>query len=168
MAQQFIQLGTIPNDGTGDALRDGGDKINDNFDELYPAVALNTAKVTNANHTGDATGTAALTLATVNASPGTYTQATITVNGKGLVTAAASGIGSVINKYTGTVTLNASVLTQKTTTVQTIPYSIMFIDSDNYCHAPEEFATYLTTAGGFYILNMYSDEAIDLNIYILY
>lgn len=35
MAQQTISLGTIPNDGTGDTLRSGGDKINDNFDELY-------------------------------------------------------------------------------------------------------------------------------------
>lgn len=35
MAQQTINLGTVPDDGTGDTLRAGGDKINDNFDELY-------------------------------------------------------------------------------------------------------------------------------------
>jgi hypothetical protein len=35
MAKQLIQLGTVPNDGTGDSLRDGGEKINDNFTELY-------------------------------------------------------------------------------------------------------------------------------------
>jgi len=35
MAKQSILLGTTPNDGTGDKLRDGGDKINDNFTELY-------------------------------------------------------------------------------------------------------------------------------------
>lgn len=35
MAQQTINLGTIPDDGTGDSLRVGGDKINDNFTELY-------------------------------------------------------------------------------------------------------------------------------------
>lgn len=35
MAKQTIGLGTIANDGTGDNLRVGGDKINDNFDELY-------------------------------------------------------------------------------------------------------------------------------------
>jgi hypothetical protein len=50
-------------------------------------------------HTGDATGNGSvggswpLTLATVNSSPGTYTNATLTVNGKGLVTSASTGSG---------------------------------------------------------------------------
>lgn len=35
MPQQTINIGSAPDDGTGDTLRDGGDKINDNFDELY-------------------------------------------------------------------------------------------------------------------------------------
>ena len=35
MAQQNINLGAAPNDGTGTPLRDGGDIINDNFTELY-------------------------------------------------------------------------------------------------------------------------------------
>lgn len=35
MAKQSIGLGTVANDGTGDDLRTAGDKINDNFDELY-------------------------------------------------------------------------------------------------------------------------------------
>lgn len=35
MAQQIINIGLSPNDGTGDTLRDGGIKINDNFTELY-------------------------------------------------------------------------------------------------------------------------------------
>ncbi len=35
MAQQNINIGTNPNDGTGDTLRDGGQKINDNFTEVY-------------------------------------------------------------------------------------------------------------------------------------
>lgn len=35
MAQQTIFLGTNPNDGTGETLRGGGGKINDNFTELY-------------------------------------------------------------------------------------------------------------------------------------
>lgn len=39
MAQQTVNLGSAPNDGTGDTLRDGGDKINDNFTELYALVA---------------------------------------------------------------------------------------------------------------------------------
>ena len=35
MAKQAIGLGSTANDGTGDSLRVGGDKINDNFDEIY-------------------------------------------------------------------------------------------------------------------------------------
>jgi hypothetical protein len=35
MALQNINLGSEADDGTGDNLRDGGDKINDNFLELY-------------------------------------------------------------------------------------------------------------------------------------
>ena len=35
MAQQTINIGTTADDGTGDTPRVGGDKINDNFTELY-------------------------------------------------------------------------------------------------------------------------------------
>lgn len=35
MAKQSIDIGTTANDDTGDTLRAGGDKINDNFTELY-------------------------------------------------------------------------------------------------------------------------------------
>lgn len=38
MAKQTILRGTNPNDGTGDNLRAGGGKINDNFDEIYSAI----------------------------------------------------------------------------------------------------------------------------------
>lgn len=44
MVQQTINIGAAPDDGTGDTLRVGGDKINDNFTELYAAdAALGTA-----------------------------------------------------------------------------------------------------------------------------
>jgi hypothetical protein len=35
MAKQTVNIGTIPNDGTGDALRMAFDKLNDNDTELY-------------------------------------------------------------------------------------------------------------------------------------
>ena len=38
MAKQTINIGSVPNDGTGSTLRDGGDLINDNFNEIYTAI----------------------------------------------------------------------------------------------------------------------------------
>jgi hypothetical protein len=35
MSKQSINIGTAPNDGTGDQLRTGAQKINSNFDEVY-------------------------------------------------------------------------------------------------------------------------------------
>jgi len=35
MAKQTVNIGSAPNDGTGDNLRDGATKINDNFTEVY-------------------------------------------------------------------------------------------------------------------------------------
>ena len=40
MAQQIINIGTIANDNTGDTLRGAGQKLNDNFDEIYAALPL--------------------------------------------------------------------------------------------------------------------------------
>lgn len=42
MSRQIINIGTVPGDDTGDSLYDGGQKINDNFEELYAgAIDLN-------------------------------------------------------------------------------------------------------------------------------
>jgi hypothetical protein len=43
MAYQSIGLGTTAGDGTGDSIRDGGDKVNDNFVEIYTALGTGTA-----------------------------------------------------------------------------------------------------------------------------
>lgn len=43
MAKQLINTGTVANDGTGDNLRDGAIKVNDNFDEIYTALGSGTA-----------------------------------------------------------------------------------------------------------------------------
>ena len=83
-AKQVISIGTTANDGTGDPLRSAFDKVNDNFTELYTddagdvnsvnagtgiTVNSTTGAVTvtnslpNATHSGDVTGSAALTIA---------------------------------------------------------------------------------------------------------
>lgn len=38
MAKQTVGIGSSANDGTGDTLRVGADKINDNFNEIYAAL----------------------------------------------------------------------------------------------------------------------------------
>jgi hypothetical protein len=38
MSKQSINIGTFPNDGTGDSIRTGMDKVNTNFTEIYDAL----------------------------------------------------------------------------------------------------------------------------------
>jgi hypothetical protein len=64
----------------------GDNAVNSNYSGL----------VTNATHSGDATGSGALTLATVNSNVGSFTAANITVNAKGLITSAANGVPTTI------------------------------------------------------------------------
>ena len=91
MAYQALGLGSTANDGTGDDLRTGGDKINDNFVEIYTklgtgsalssdTVALLTATQTMTNKT--------LTSPTIS---GTVTAATITTLTAGSITGTGTG-----------------------------------------------------------------------------
>lgn len=45
MAQQMINLGAVADDGTGDTLRAGGQKINENFTELYTSKQAKSTKL---------------------------------------------------------------------------------------------------------------------------
>ena len=47
MAKQTVDLGSSANDGTGDSIRSGGDKVNDNFTELYNALGNGTTIAAN-------------------------------------------------------------------------------------------------------------------------
>ena len=96
MAYQSLGLGSSANDGTGDDLRTGGDKINDNFVEIYTklgngstltsdTVTLNTGTQTLTNKT--------LTAPTINGVVGgTATSQTITI----LTTAGITGTGGAL------------------------------------------------------------------------
>ena len=90
MAYQALGLGSTANDGTGDDLRTGGDKINDNFVEVY--TALGTGSALTSGITADAT-TVTLTAPTINGVVGgTQTSATITA----LTTAGITGTGGAL------------------------------------------------------------------------
>lgn len=90
MAYQSIGLGTVANDGTGDTLRDGGDKVNDNFVELYTLL-------------GDGS-----TLTTDDVVLATATQ---TLTNKTLTAPTITGAGAIAGTFTGDVTGNADTAT---------------------------------------------------------
>ena len=88
--------------------------------------------VSNATHTGDVTGSTSLTLATVNNNVGSFGSATqvpnYTVNGKGLITAAANTTiqiaTSQVTNYTG-YSINVQALTSSPTDAQTIYFGML-------------------------------------------
>jgi hypothetical protein len=45
MTQQIINIGALPNDGTGDPLRIAYGKINNNFDQLFEAASMYVSKI---------------------------------------------------------------------------------------------------------------------------
>jgi hypothetical protein len=51
MPQQTINIGTVPNDSTGDPLRDAFDKTNLNFTELYGILPVPLSKLTQSSAT---------------------------------------------------------------------------------------------------------------------
>ena len=102
MAKQSINRGTAANDGTGDNLRAGAQKVNNNFDELYNALGNGTT-LTSGNYLTDAS-TNVLTNKTINGPDNTITNipssalaslpntkldnSTITITGDGAATSA--------------------------------------------------------------------------------
>ena len=76
MAYQSIGLGTTADDGTGDTLRTGGDKVNDNFVELYTILGTGSVLTSGISSTATVVTLAAPTISGVVG--GTQTSATIT------------------------------------------------------------------------------------------
>ena len=76
MAKQAIGIGTTADDGSGDTLRAGGDKINDNFDELYDLMGDGTDLSSGISATASVVTLTAPSIGGVVA--GTQTSATIT------------------------------------------------------------------------------------------
>ena len=72
MAYQSIGLGTSADDGTGDSLRVGGDKINDNFSEIYTLLGTGSALTTGLSTTES--------VVTLSSAVGTFTTLTPAVS----------------------------------------------------------------------------------------
>ena len=108
MAKQTLDIGTNANDGTGDTLRSGGEKINDNFNELYSTLGGNSIA---SNGINAAYATQEMTVnGTVNDSD------TLIIFNGGSAIAATLGDGTstgqykiFLNKNTGVATVTPSV-----------------------------------------------------------
>ena len=109
MAKQSLNLGTVANDNTGDTLRGGGDKINDNFNEVYSAIGNGT------NITVDVTNPAVGQVLRYNGSlfaPSDYANLTssLDVNGNSIVSSSNGAINIACNG-TGSLTLGVGGIT---------------------------------------------------------
>ena len=105
MTKQTLDIGTNANDGTGDTLRSGGQKINDNFSELYLTLGGNSIASNGINATY-ATQTIDTASATVNDSD------TLIIFNKGSGTIAATlGDGTSTGEYKIFLNINSAVAT---------------------------------------------------------
>jgi hypothetical protein len=122
MAQQILNIGSTVNDGTGDTLRTGAQKINANFAELYlttlPTQTGNGGKFL----TTDGTGTVWATITdTITAAANQLTGTTLA---PGVVTSSLTTVGTltnltVTNPIAGSITGNSATVTNGVYTTTT-------------------------------------------------
>ena len=114
MAKSLINIGSSPDDETGDALRSAGQKINDNFDEIYTTF-------------GDGTS---LTAPSTNSATADFaTNAGIATVAEGLVFAPDITVGIVT--ATGFVSTAATTPVSITWSGTTLTFTVAGIGSTN-------------------------------------
>ena len=99
MTKEVINIGVAANDGTGDSLRDGAIKVNNNFNELYGAIGNGTALRINVSGAtaGQVLAYNGTTFVPTAAATNTYS----TISGDSGTTSATSA-GSTLNIIGGT------------------------------------------------------------------
>lgn len=119
MSQQNINIGTVPNDGTGDTLRNAFMKTQNNFSEFYAALIPATAgaanNVTLANNLfiGNSTVNATINSTTLfygNSTVNTFMNST-TIGMGTLFTANSTVVNAISYNIDGTLTLNNTSFT---------------------------------------------------------
>ena len=102
MAKNVINRGSVANDGTGDNLRAGANKINLNFDEIYTAI-------------GDGTNING----TIKIADDSSTVVTLSANGETLRLLGGTGITSTISGNDLTLAVDSTIITGSSTTTLT-------------------------------------------------
>ena len=102
MAKNVINRGSSPNDGTGDNLRTGALKVNQNFDEIYTAI-------------GDGTNING----TIKIADDTSTVVTLSANGETLKVLGGTGITSTVSGNNLTLAVDNTIITGSSSTVLT-------------------------------------------------
>ena len=146
MANQILALGTTADDGTGDNLRVGGDKINDNFLELYTALGDG-----DAISSGISASATVISLVAPNISgtvAGTQTAATITTLNSTTVNAGTATIAAgSITDSSGAISFgNENLTTTGTLGVGAITTTGAFKGADGYTIGNASVAAVMTLA----------------------
>ena len=126
MAKRSINRGTNPNDGTGDNLRDGANKINLNFDEIYTAI-------------GDGTTVDG----TWKLQDDSSTEAIISANGEVLRILGGTAVTSTLSGNDLTIALDTSTVVTATGTT-TLTNKTLALGSNTVSGTTAQFNTALT------------------------
>ena len=161
MAFQILELGTAADDGTGDSLRVGGDKINDNFIEFYTALgdgdgistgisaSASVIALTNPNISGVVAGTQTsatiTTLANTTLNTTTVNAGTATI-AAGSITDSSGAITFVNENLVTTGTLGAGASTLGALGVGAITTTGAFKGADGFTIGNASVAAIMTLA----------------------
>lgn len=162
MAKQTIGLGVSANDNTGDSLRVGGGKVNDNFNELYSA--LGNGSTLQMSVTGAGVGQV-LRYNGSSFAPANFSQLTssLDVNGNSIISTSNGNI-NIAPSGTGDITLAAgsviSTFDGATGTV-TIPTRLTYTNEYTSLGVAPSAATY---PGYFFTINGNDNPYVNINI----
>ena len=124
MAKQIISRGSSANDGTGDNLRDGANKINLNFNEIYTAL-----------------GDGSTLVGTIKIADDSSTVMTLSANGETVRLLGGSGITSTISGNDLTLAVDGTVLSAAQTS--TLTNKTIDLDANTITGTLAEFNTAL-------------------------
>src|SRR5210317_2491010 len=125
MAKQSINIGSVPNDGTGSTLRDGGDLINDNFNEIYSAIGDGTTltagtflTTTNSESVTNKTFDTTNIFPTITIGDDTSTNFTLSLGGSFEIVGG-SGINTAIDNNRIVLSTDGSIVTETSSDILT-------------------------------------------------